>query len=154
MRPSPPILQCLRPQCLLSTRIQYITEEYTWQDLWAKLMWSRYVLRRDRVIFDHCSKQYYWSVKWYSEPHFIFSSHQTRDLECFADSNNIPWNPPTIHCPDLNATTPQRYLLLLCALLFQQSHSFPICVVSTCNDSRKNLHKLCRIPRNCQCKWL
>ena len=24
----------------------------------------------------------------------------------------------------------------------------------TCNDSRRDLHKLCRILRNCQCKWL
>ena len=26
-------------------------------------------------------------------------SHQTRDLECFADWCSIPWNLPTIHCP-------------------------------------------------------
>ena len=32
------------------------------------------------------------------------SSHQTRNLECFADSSSIPWNPPTIFRPDLNAT--------------------------------------------------
>ena len=44
-------------------------------------------------------------------------------------------------------------LLLLCALLFQQSHLFPICVVSTYN-SRKDLHKICQILGNCQCKRL
>ena len=41
------------------------------------------------------------------------SSHQTRDLECFADSSNIPWNPPTIRCPDLIATTMNMSLLPL-----------------------------------------
>ena len=59
--------------------------------------------------------------------------------------------PPFFH-PDLIATVQQRCLPWLCALLSQQSHLFLICVVLTCNDSRKNLHKLCQIPRNCQCK--
>ena len=40
------------------------------------------------------------------------------------------------------------------SLLFQQFHVFGICVVWTCHDSRRDLHKLCRIPKNCQCKWL
>ena len=31
-------------------------------------------------------------------------SHQTRDLECFADSSNTVWNPPTIFRPGLTAT--------------------------------------------------
>ena len=31
----------------------------------------------------------------------MVSSHQTRDLECFADSSSVPWNPPTIFHPDL-----------------------------------------------------
>ena len=61
--------------------------------------------------------------------------------------------PPIFH-PDLIATIRQRCLLLLCALLFQQSQLFLICVVSTYTDSRKDLHRLCQIPRNCQCKWL
>ena len=65
------------------------------------------------MIFDHCSKQYYWSVKWHSEPPFIgLSSRQTRDLECFADSSNIQWNPPTIFHPDLIAT------VLQCSFLY------------------------------------
>ena len=34
----------------------------------------------------------------------MVSSHQTRDLECVADSSNTPWDPPTILCPDLTAT--------------------------------------------------
>ena len=64
-----------------------------------------------------------------------------------------PWNLPTTFHLDPIATIQQRCLPLLCALLFQQSHLFPICVVSTYNDSMKDLHKLCQIPRNCQCKW-
>ena len=39
-----------------------------------------------------------------------------------------------------------------CALLSQQSHLFLNDEVLTCNDSRKDLHTPCRIPRNCQCK--
>ena len=58
------------------------------------------------------------------------SSRQTRDFECFADDSNIPWNAPTIHCPDLIATIPQMSLLSLCALLSLQSHLFPICVIT------------------------
>ena len=58
---------------------------------------------------------------------------------------------PFFH-PDMIATVPQTYLLSLCALLSQQSHLFLICVVWTCNDSRRDLHKLCRSPRSCQCK--
>ena len=64
------------------------------------------------------------------------------------------WNLPTNFHPDQIATILQRYLLSLCVLLYQQSLLFPICVVSTYNDSRKDLHKLCQIPRNCQCRWL
>ena len=30
-------------------------------------MQSPQVFSRKRVIFDHCTKRYYWSVKWYSE---------------------------------------------------------------------------------------
>ena len=81
------------------------------------------------------------------------SSHQIGDLECFADRKSLPWNLPTNFHSDLIATIRQRCLLFLCALLFQQSHLFPIGVVSTYNDSRKDLHRLCQIPRNCQCKW-
>ena len=39
----------------------------------------------------------------------MVSSHRTRDLECFAESNNTPWNPPTIHCPDRTAIAPQMF---------------------------------------------
>ena len=37
------------------------------------------------------------------------SSHQTRDLECSADSSSIPWNPPTTFHPYLIATVPQKF---------------------------------------------
>ena len=46
---------------------------------WTKLMCSRYVLRRNRVILDH------YSTAFRTTFHMV-SSHQTRDLECFADS--------------------------------------------------------------------
>ena len=82
------------------------------------------------------------------------SSHQTRDLVCFADSSNMPWNPPTIFHPDPIATVLQTYLLLLCALLTQQSHLFPIGELLTYNDSRIDIHKICQIPTTCQYKWL
>ena len=85
--------------------------------------------------------------------HTVFS-HQIKDPECFADSNQNPWNPPTIHCPDLIATVLQTYLLSLCALLSKQSHLFLICVALTSNDSRIILHKICQILKNCQGKWL
>ena len=45
---------------------------------------------------------------------------------------------------DPMATTQQRAFLLLCAFLFQQSHLFPICVVSKNNDSRKDLSALAK----------
>ena len=76
----------------------------------------------------------------------MVSSNQTRDLECFADSGNIPWNPPTTLCPDLIATIPKMSLLSLCALLFLQSHLFLICVALTYNDSRIIPRKTCLAP--------
>ena len=53
-------------------RVQYITEGFTWQDIWTKLTYSRLVFRRNRVTFDHCSKRYCWSVEWHSEPPFMW----------------------------------------------------------------------------------
>ena len=84
----------------------------------------------------------------------MVSSHQTKDPECFADSSDTPWNPPTIRYPDRTATIPQMSLLLPCEPLFQQSHVFLICVVLTYNDSRIIPHKTCQIPKSWQCKWL
>ena len=50
--------------------------------------------------------------------------------------------------------TPQMSLLSLYVWLSRQSHLFPICAVFTWNNTRSDLHIFCRIPRNCQCKWL
>ena len=111
------------------------------------------VFRRNRVVLNQWTKRNDWSFKMVSQNvSRMVSSRQTRDLECFAERCSIPWNLPTNFHLDLIATIRQRCLLLLCALLFQQSHLFPICVVSTYNDSRKDLHRLCQIPGNCQCK--
>ena len=62
-------------------------------------------------------------------------SHLLGGLEHFADSNSIPWNPPTIHCPDLIATAQQTSLLLFCAPLNQQYHSSQIDEVSKFDES-------------------
>ena len=35
----------------------------------------------------------------------VVSSHQTRDLECFADSSNIPWNPACNNTADVPSFT-------------------------------------------------
>ena len=77
------------------SRVQDITEECTWQDFRTKLMQSRLVFRGNRVIFDHCSKRYNWSVKENSEPPFI---------RCFLTRQeilNVPQIAVTFHriCP-------------------------------------------------------
>ena len=103
-------------------------------------MQSRLVFRRNKVMFDHCSKLCLWS----SEVHAFrtsfdrVSSHQTKDPECIAESSNIPWNPPTIRHPDRTATAPQMSLLSLCASLYRQAHLFLICDVQCfqCNSSQ------------------
>ena len=118
-------------------------------------MQSRQVFSKNKVIFWHRSKRNNWAfqVVLRTASHKV-SSHQTIDLECFAENNNIPWNPPTIFHPDLIATVPQMSLPLFHALLSQQSHVFPICVVLTYNDSRIIPRKTFQIPRNCKCKIL
>ena len=119
---------------------------------WWILDWS---LRSYGVILNQLTKWNYRSFKWLPKTSFKGRLPiKIIDLWRFADRCDIPWNLPTIFHPDLIATVPQTYLPSLCALLFQQSHSFPICVVSTYNDSRENLQRLCQILRNCQCKWL
>ena len=37
-------------------------------------------------------------------------------------------------------------------LLYWRYTVYTVCVVSTYNDSKKDLHKLCQIPKTCQCK--
>ena len=93
-------------------------------------MQSRSVFQRNEVIFDHCSKRCYWSVLRHSEPPFIWClPHQIIDPENFAVGHDIPLNPTTIHHQDQTATAPQMSFLSPCALLFQQSNLFLICVV-------------------------
>ena len=127
----------------------------TWQSFCAKLMQSRYVLRRNRVTFDHCSKRYHWSVERHSEPPLTKCLPIRQEILNVSQIGvTIPWNPPTIGYADRTAIAPQMSPLLPFGLLFQQSHLFPICVALTYHASRKNLHKICHVPRNYQCKWL
>ena len=87
---------------------------------WCSLHWSLAEIGWYSTIVPKCNN---WAIKWNSEPRFLrVSIHQTRDLVCFADSSNTPWNPRTVQCPDLIATIQQRCLPWLCALLFPQSH--------------------------------
>ena len=53
------------------TPIMHNREMYLVRLLYSKLMQSRLIFRRNRVIFDQCSKRYYWSVKGHSEPPFV-----------------------------------------------------------------------------------
>ena len=83
----------------------------------------------------------------------VGSSHQIRDLEPFADRYSIPWNLPTNFHPDLIQYGRGTFFhSAYCSL------RNPICFrsvwCSTCHDSRKDLHRPCQIPRNCQCAWL
>ena len=152
MRPSPPILQFCDPNVSFpdSPRGQDVSKEYTWQDkidvqIDVQIdVVSTGLHGRNGVIFDHCSKRDTWSVKWDSEPPFMWCLPIRQEIlnECFADSNNIPWNPPTIFHPDLIATILQMSLPSFCALLSQESQSFPVCAVLTYNDSRLILHSV------------
>ena len=60
-----------RSRCCSSPREKPQSKTQTYDDFCSKLMQSRLVLRRDRLIFDRCSKRYYWSVKGHPEPPFI-----------------------------------------------------------------------------------
>ena len=103
------------------------------------------VFCRDIVILNQWTKRNDWSSWMVLQNVFrMESSHQTRDLDCFADRYCIPWNLPTNFHPDLIATIRHRCLPLLCALLSQQSHLFPICVESKYNDSRKIFTRLAK----------
>ena len=156
MRPSPPIPQFLRPQCILSKfppRFLHIQKIYRARLLDQIDVVSICLSQRQGDI--HCSKRYYWSVKWYSEPPFIGCLPIRQEILTVSQiAVTLHGNPPTIHCPDLTATAPQRCLPLLCALLSQQSHLFLICVALTHNDFRIIPHKTFQIPRSCQCEWL
>ena len=157
MRPSFPTPQCLQPLChpsKFSPRTKRIRGTI---QVRLSFQLDEFLLGLEKKLDDtQPFNQTEWSVLWMvlQSAFRMVSYHQTRDLACFADRSKLPCNPPTIFHPDLIATTLQTYLLSLCTLLSQQSHLFSICVVLTYNDSRKDLHRLCQIPRKCQCKWL
>ena len=97
------------------------------------------------MIFDHSPNGITGPFKGIRTAFHVVSPHQTRNLECFADSSNVPWNPLTVLRPDLIATILQMCLHSFCALLFLQSHLSPICVALTYNDSRIIPHKTCQV---------
>ena len=157
MRPSTPTPQCLQPSCPRSkfppayracpTNIPSKTLSPNW---WF-LDWSLEV------------------IGWYSTsaPHGkigpLNGSPKRLSYGVFpSDKRSVTFRRKQLHSmepshhfssrPDWNSTADVSSKF--CALLFPQSHLFPICVVLTQYDSRKDLHMLCRIPRNCQCKWL
>ena len=107
------------------------------------------------VILNQWTKRNDWSFEWYSEPPFVWSLPIRQEILNVSQIGKSFHGicPPIFH-PDLIATILQMYFLSLCVLLSQQSHLHPIRVVSTCNDFRTDLRRLCQIPRNCQCKWL
>ena len=72
-------------------RVLRIAEKYTWQYFCSKLMQPGLVFRRKMVIFDHCSKRYYWSVKGHSEPPFI------KCLPIRKEILNVPQMGVTLH---------------------------------------------------------
>ena len=80
--------------------------------------------RKNRVIFDHCSKRHY-SFEGHSEPPFV---------RCFLirqEISKVSWIAATFHgirppfVAGLHAMPPQTFLLALCARVSQQSHLFP-----------------------------
>ena len=77
-------------------------------------------------------------------------SHQTRYLECFSKIGKAIC-PPTLVQTRLQDNSRGAFLYSA-----RCSFSNRICFRSACctTDSRRDLHKLCRIPRNCQCKCL
>ena len=138
-----------------STRVQSVSKTQSRQDFLSKLMDSWLVFRRDRVILNQWTKRNDRSIKRFSKASFTWS------LPIRQEILNVSQIIITLHgicTPFFIQTWLQQYgrsaFLFSAHCLFQQSHLFLICVVSTYNDSRKGLHKLCRIPRYCQCKWL
>ena len=155
MSPSAPILQCLRPQCLFSRFPPRATHS---QGIYLVRLSCRtdavaQVFTRNRVIFNHCSKKYYWSFKWFSESPLIRCLPIRQEIlnisQIAAAFHGI--RPPTISHPDQIATVPQMSLPQFCVPFAQQFHLFPIGEVLTYNDSRIGLHRICQILGNCLC---
>ena len=129
MRPSAPILQNLRLECLLSRFLPRVTHI---QGIFLA-----------RLLGPNCCNldRYFAEMVWYSTiapdgitgplngipNHLSYGDFSTRQ-EILNISQIIvifPWNPPTIRYPDLIATAPQTSLLSLYALHFWKSHLFP-----------------------------
>ena len=73
---------------------------------------SGLVFLRNRVILNQWTKWNNRSFKLVSQNVFHMEfSHQTGDLECFADKYSIPWNPHNNVRPILLATISQMFLL-------------------------------------------
>ena len=112
------------------------------------------VFRTDSVILNQWTKHNDRSIKWFSKTSFVWS------LSIRQEILNVSQIGFTFHriCPPIFIQTwLQQYHkcpFSHSAHCSQLSHLFPICVVLTYNDSRKDLHRLCQIPRNCQYKWL
>ena len=148
-RPSFPAPRCLQPLCHPSkfSRPQSVSKEQSKWYFVSKLMDSWLVFRRNRVILNQWTKRNDWSFTRFSKTSFVWS------LPIRQEILNVSQISIAFHglCPPFFI---QTYLLSLCVLLSQQSHLFLICVMLTYNDSKKDLHKPCQIPKNCQCKWL
>ena len=123
----------------------------TWQDIWTKLVWSRYVLRRDKVIFDHCSKGYYWTVKGHSEPPFMWCLPIRQEiLNVSQIAITLYGIRPTIFIQTRLQQHRRRTFLYSAHCSFCKSHVFLIWVALTYSDSRVILHNTCKIPWNCE----
>ena len=105
MRPSFPALQRLQPLCHPSNFTAY--RAYP-----RNIPGNTFFPRRDGVILNKWTKRDNWSFEKVLQSVFqMASSHQTRDLECFADDSSNPWNLSTVSHPDLIATIQQTYFL-------------------------------------------
>ena len=123
MRPSAPILQCLRPYCLLSrftphtihSREKYLARLLCRIDpVSIGLSHKDGNIRLQTVLLD---RQMVLRTVFRVE-----FSHQTLDLECFADSSNIPeFAHHSMFRPNCNHTTDVPSMILRTAL------SNPIC---------------------------
>ena len=92
---------------------------------------------RNRIIFDHCSEENYWTFEWFSE-----------------SSESIPRNQPTVSRPSRIATILLMFLFLFFVQLVPQFRSSQIDEVSKFGDSTIIIHRICQILMNCQCKFL
>ena len=92
---------------------------------------------RNRITFDHCSEENYWTCEWFSE-----------------SSESIPRNQPTVSRPSRIATILLMFLFLFVVQLVPQFRSSQIDEVSKFGDSTIIIHKVCQIVMNCQCKLL